>query len=1326
MWLSLWRVLLLSVLLLLALLTPLLVILESAGGSRFFLEQILPLQQHFRVAWRSGRLQGPLRLYFFEWRAAHFRLYLQDVRLDSDFSQFWHARLPLHDVHIAYGELDLPLRKPAKTVLKSLWLPLELSIDQLRIDALQVHKGARVYAGYALDGQDMHWLGHDLRVQHIVLRHALGQVDLGGRIQLRADYPVQASGRVSGPWLQAHGLPPWHVELTHTIADLQVQGYSAEGHQAGQLQARVAMTTPGLPYHLDLRWQDLLWPWWPHQEIVLQQSHWLVEGTLNHERLHLDAQAQGRYLLPGHWQFDAQGEAHHLHISHYTYEGLGGQAEGDADLRYVPGFLSWQVRAHASAVQLQRRWPALRWILPQLQGVWRSEGVTTPAASRWTMDADAGHGELWHGQSSQPGAISRLDLPLRMDVHIARLPRRLAGRQLVLSNVQASWRGPWLDHSWRWSADARFADVPVTHVEAQGRGRATYLELQHLNWHGPWGQGQFDGQAAWQRGPWWQGVVSAENVDPALLWPAWPGRLHVQTQLQGRWQAGRTQLRTQRIRVDGLLRGQPLQVVSAGLMLQQDTHWHAQIDALQARLGRDTLQGHLLFAGHQWQGHVQVDAPDLAWLEDGEQGSLALDWQLQSADPWLGYGHIEAHQLVHAGIQVQDMDINVDAQHADIVRWSLVKLSRQGLRLDHLSGQAEGSWRQAHIDAELQWQHLLGHGRLDAAWTAQGWRGQMLTGQLQAQGMSWQLRSPFAWSYDPALTAIRLQPQCWMDEQASFCIDHEVVLGRQGQLAWSLRQLPLSTLQAWMPEGVHWQGLLNGQGEASWQDAKPLSVHGDLGSQNGQLILPREHAQDLILPYQQAQLQVSMQAAGVELRAQLDSQALGHAQVLADMTAQSPHTLQGQVDVDQLDLHLFQAFLPHIKEMGGGLSVHAQIAGDLKHPVLVGQALLSQAYVQDEHALFNLQNIQGHAEFNPENAHFVATFQSGQGHGQLQGQAQWPDTGWSIEGRLRGQDLQLVHPPVLHSRLDPDIHFELQAQTLVLDGRVRIPEADIEILDQEHGSLDASPDLVRLGEEQQAKQPWHLLYDLSLQLGEQVRFKGYGADGRLHGAVQLSQDAQGGRSARGEITLDPESSFRAYGQNLRIRKGRLLFVGPVATPQVDIEAIKEFDPNITVGVKVQGWSNQLQSTLISDNGLSSDEISSYLIFGHAPERQQALFGVNNNTNLPPGGIPGLGAPVADSKMAAVQIGAFGGQKVADTVGQSIGVRDLALTTEGAGTETQVALGGYVSPNLYLSYGVGVFTPVNSLTLRYRINQHFYLQAASAFQNAIDLFYTFKF
>lgn len=67
-----------------------------------------------------------------------------------------------------------------------------------------------------------------------------------------------------------------------------------------------------------------------------------------------------------------------------------------------------------------------------------------------------------------------------------------------------------------------------------------------------------------------------------------------------------------------------------------------------------------------------------------------------------------------------------------------------------------------------------------------------------------------------------------------------------------------------------------------------------------------------------------------------------------------------------------------------------------------------------------------------------------------------------------------------------------------------------------------------------------------------------------------------------------------------------------------------------------------------------------------------------------------------------------------------------MDAQGQGDDTQVSLTGYITPDLFVRYGVGVFSSVNTLTMRYQLNQRFYLEASQSLEKAIDFFYNWRF
>jgi translocation and assembly module TamB len=94
--------------------------------------------------------------------------------------------------------------------------------------------------------------------------------------------------------------------------------------------------------------------------------------------------------------------------------------------------------------------------------------------------------------------------------------------------------------------------------------------------------------------------------------------------------------------------------------------------------------------------------------------------------------------------------------------------------------------------------------------------------------------------------------------------------------------------------------------------------------------------------------------------------------------------------------------------------------------------------------------------------------------------------------------------------------------------------------------------------------------------------------------------------------------------------------------------------------------------------------------------------------------------------AALALGIKGGRGIATSIAEQLGIQDFQIDTVGGGGESQVQLSGRLSPNLFLSYGVGVLMPVNTLKLRYNLTESFYVETAQSVESALDFFYTFDF
>ena len=85
-----------------------------------------------------------------------------------------------------------------------------------------------------------------------------------------------------------------------------------------------------------------------------------------------------------------------------------------------------------------------------------------------------------------------------------------------------------------------------------------------------------------------------------------------------------------------------------------------------------------------------------------------------------------------------------------------------------------------------------------------------------------------------------------------------------------------------------------------------------------------------------------------------------------------------------------------------------------------------------------------------------------------------------------------------------------------------------------------------------------------------------------------------------------------------------------------------------------------------------------------------------------------------------------GRGFATGFAETLGISDFQIDAAGSGNDTQVIVSGRLSRKLLLRYGRSVFSPDQTLFLRYDISKRLYLEAAQGVERAVDVFYSFSF
>jgi translocation and assembly module TamB len=221
--------------------------------------------------------------------------------------------------------------------------------------------------------------------------------------------------------------------------------------------------------------------------------------------------------------------------------------------------------------------------------------------------------------------------------------------------------------------------------------------------------------------------------------------------------------------------------------------------------------------------------------------------------------------------------------------------------------------------------------------------------------------------------------------------------------------------------------------------------------------------------------------------------------------------------------------------------------------------------------------------------------------------------------------------------------------------------------------------------------------DVRLTLGDKVSVKAFGLSATIQGTVRARMQPEESTVASGELEVK-EGVYSAYGRELEIERGRLLFTGgPVTDPGVDLRASREL-PGYTVGVIARGPLRRPQLTLFSEPSLPQAQIASMLIVGRS------------NIQGDPGAADG-------GASASEQGGAF----LAGQLGRYVGLDDVGLTQD-VDEGSQLVLGKYLSPRLYVSYGISLVDAINTLKLRYTIGDRWVISAESGQESAADIEY----
>lgn len=572
---------------------------------------------------------------------------------------------------------------------------------------------------------------------------------------------------------------------------------------------------------------------------------------------------------------------------------------------------------------------------------------------------------------------------------------------------------------------------------------------------------------------------------------------------------------------------------------------------------------------------------------------------------------------------------------------------------------------------------------------------------------------------------VSVAPRCWQTSAnvSALCIEKAQYMNEVANYAVAINYDVFSPIKYFAPDILV-------QGTALPVNA---NVRGSYSQSGGMTAHVQSYVQDGIVVTPKYRVELAAIAANVRLLNNVVSTSVfagskeqGSVGLLSRLDlSQEQYAHSGQLNIQQLDLGVFQRFLPTVENLQGSLAANVGFSGTLEKPVLSGQVNIEDTEIAIDNYPYPISSFNQQLVIVDNVANINGEFELGDGGATYKADISFKDE-LMLEGELNGAGMQIAFD-TYELIATPNLTFAVAPDNIRVHGDIVVPNATIKINELPKSAKSPSSDIFIVGQQQRPPAvPIGLDIDVKLVLDprelERVTIEALDLEASLGGELNaiVKQTKRKGSDPSnpqyepmqvlmyGDIrTLS--GSYEAYGQNLQIQKGEIYFNGEPSLPQFSLEAIRNplnTADNVIAGVRVSGNPVLPKIELFSEPTMIQARQLSYLLAGTDLDGGE---GTSNDVMLV-NTLVGFGIGKSEGGL--------------NRFGKALGFDSLNVRAAGQGTDTQVQVTGRISDDIQLTYGVGLFDQVSEVILKYQLMQDLYIEARSGASSAVDLFYEF--
>lgn len=922
---------------------------------------------------------------------------------------------------------------------------------------------------------------------------------------------------------------------------------------------------------------------------------------------------------------------------------------------------------------------------------------------------------------------TKLGLPLSAEIRADKV--EISGA--IVNAVDVNLSGKAVDYALNATAKALYP-VDEKHsvtadVVIRGKGSEVASHLTDFSILSNVGRVQIDGQANWEKNVRFAAALNLSGLNTKEVLPQTPLTVDGSFVIWGERQNGRWKAKLQDLTVLGELRGQSLALTGA-----VESHGNGIVEApeLYFAVGNNTFEfsGKADFAKDvpELDFKTKIDAPDFGLVDPNllgsVKGTLAVtgttrlpvintDLTARNIDYFgttLKRGHLtgrmRSRDVVSGRLTLQLTDFKT--QGVDI-RKATIELRGNELR-HNLTVHTEGT--PISVDAKISgiYERMLGN-----------WAGALAELKVKTAYGPVTLEKPMRLAYVPDLNRANVSKACLAHTHARLCLENDLKIDLTNRsdlrILIGLPKFDLAFIKQYFPGRFVADGIIKANADVTLPAGLSELPRGRVTVRAQDISTKyRMDLSDLKVGFNSVQLSFANAKDSIEGNWKIDIKDNGDIEGSLRMSDLfNTRTVDGTLKFVAVDATLVNSFLSPGESAEGQWFGNLRFAGTLEEPLIYGRTGLFNAKLDSTKLPFEMLPSDIKLTFNGNSSTLEGHLKTPQGEVALNGSADWRTIG---EGKAivttKGSNLRVTLPPDIEFDLTTDVTCEASSDLIKLDGAISIPWAKVSVSKLPASAVDVSDDVVRLdrprAKKKAAGKPIPIESNLRIHIADDVRVEAMGLKARLTGNLNVIQD-KGTLGLTGQISV-PSGSFKAYGQDLLVRRGEFHFVGAVANPLLDLEAIRNPDrtaDDVIAGIRVTGSVDSPQVAVFSDPAKSETEALSYLIRGEGLDPS----GDSDNTMI---------------TSALINLGLSQGSHVFESLGDAVGISGLGFETEGVGDSSQLVVSGYVLPGLKVKYGVGIFDSLATLTLRYRVIPRLYVEAVSGVDQALDLLYSFEF